>query len=275
MEQVVYVLRSLVKNYFAHNVGKNRAALAYYLLFAIFPLLIFISNLLGLLQLDVYTVTQYLARLLPQDVTRLLAAYLQHINEVYSPVMLWFSMVFSVWFPYRAVKGLVKDVRTAYGLPQLQGQPLFFIKQLAYTFLLLLTLAVSLTVSVLGQRLLLQLFSLLPADMGLLPGVLLPVWKYFRFIPAGIAMYAAIVALYGLSLEKMPSPAGVLPGLAASVVAWLAVSGVFSFYVENFAGYSVIYGALGAVMALLIWLQLSAVILIMGAELNAVLAQTK
>ena len=275
MEQIVYVIKLMAKNYFAHDVGKNRAALAYYLLFAMFPLLIFISNLLGLLQLDVYTVTQYLSRLLPGDITRLVAAYLRHINEVYSPVLLWFSLVFSVWFPYRAVKGLVKDVRTAYGLPHIHGQPVFFVKQLAYTFLLLVVLAVCLTVSVLGQRLLVHLFLALPADIAIVLEFLLPVWKYSRFVLAGVGMYAAIVALYGLSLEKTPRPAAVLPGLVGSMVAWLAVSGAFSFYVENFAGYSVIYGALGAVMALLIWLYLSAVILIMGAELNAILSQTK
>lgn len=275
MGQIFCVLKRMVKNYFAHNVGKNRAALAYYQLFAIFPLMIFVSNLLGFLQLDIYAITRHLARILPREITRLLTAYLQHINRVYSPVLMWFSLVFSVWFPYRAVKGLVKDVRTAYGLPHIHGRLWFYLKQLAYTLLLLAALAVSLVVSVLGQRLLVYVFSVVPADIAQGLQFLLPVWRYSRFILAAAVMYTAIVALYGLALEKTPTPAAVLPGLLASMTAWLGVSMAFSFYVENFAGYSVIYGTLGAVMALLMWLYLSAIILIMGAELNAILAEDK
>lgn len=275
MGQIFCVLKRMVKNYFAHNVGKNRAALAYYLLFAIFPLMIFASNLLGFLQLDVYAITQQLARILPQEITRLLTAYLQHINASSSITLLGFSLVFSVWFPYRAVKGLVKDVRTAYGLPHIHGQLGFYIKQLAYTLLLLAALAVSLVVSVLGQRLLQYLFAILPGEIAQAVQFLLPVWRYSRFMLAAAVMYTAIVSLYGLSLEKIPTAAAVLPGLLASMAAWLGVSMAFSFYVENFAGYSVIYGTLGAVMALLMWLYLSAIILIMGAELNAILTENK
>ena len=55
------------------------------------------------------------------------------------------------------------------------------------------------------------------------------------------------------------------------MVVWLVVSIGFSVYVENFANYSVIYGTLGAVIVLLVWLYLTSFVLILGAEFNAAL----
>ena len=66
----------------------------------------------------------------------------------------------------------------------------------------------------------------------------------------------------------------VLPGVVLAMVVWLVVSIGFSVYVENFANYSVIYGTLGAVIVLLVWLYLTSFVLILGAEFNAALLCT-
>ena len=63
----------------------------------------------------------------------------------------------------------------------------------------------------------------------------------------------------------------IVPGALAALVGWMVVSAAFSFYVENFANYTAIYGALGTVIVLMMWLNLTALMLIMGAEINGVL----
>ena len=80
------VLRLLLTNFFEHDVGKNAAALAYYLLFALFPLLIFLSNVLGLLNLDITSIMQVLQRILPNDIVGLVESYLEHVSHTSSPV---------------------------------------------------------------------------------------------------------------------------------------------------------------------------------------------
>lgn len=64
-----------------------------------------------------------------------------------------------------------------------------------------------------------------------------------------------------------------LPGITLSLVSWLVISIGFSVHVENFGKYSIIYGALGTVIVLLIWLYMTSFLLILGAEFNAALAQ--
>ena len=63
-----------------------------------------------------------------------------------------------------------------------------------------------------------------------------------------------------------------MPGTCAALLSWLAYSVGFAFYVENMGRYSVVYGSIGAVIVLLLWLYFSAITVIMGAELNHLLA---
>ena len=264
-------IKQLVKNYFEHDVGKNAAALAFYLLFALFPLLIFISNLLGLLNLNVNAILEALAGFLPRDVVDLVEAYLDHISRSSNQVLLWFSLVFSVWFPMRAVKGLMGDVRRAYHLGKPKHPWMYTIRRFVYTVVFLLVVVITLILLTLGEHVLGYISTLLPEGALQISGYLLRAWQYLRFVPAGLLMLAALGALYAASMDEHQPIKKLLPGIIAALVSWMIVSIGFSFYVENFANYSVIYGTLGTVIVLLMWLYITAIILIMGAELNAVL----
>ena len=106
----------LVRRYYLHDVGRDSAALTYYLLFALFPLLVFISTLLGILKLDVDSVTQMLSQIVPADVMSVLESYLEYVSANASRQLLWFSLIFSVWFPMRATSCLLHSLRKAFGL---------------------------------------------------------------------------------------------------------------------------------------------------------------
>lgn len=261
--------RLVIMNFFSHDVGRSGAALAYHLLFALFPLLIFISNLLGQLDLNVASITEALMPILPRDIVDLLGTYLEYVSQTSSQVLLWFSLVFTIYFPMRAAKGLMDDVRLAYQLPKPKHPIAYAIRQLVYTLVLLVVITLTLLLSTMGERVLSYLFPVV--DTLAIPDSLIKAWHYLRFLLVGIIMFAALAALYAMSQDQRQPLSGILPGAAAALIAWLAVSIGFSFYVENFANYSVIYGTLGAVIVLLIWLYMTAVILILGAELNAAL----
>lgn len=268
---VVPTLRLLGRSYFAHGVGKNAAALAYYLLFTLFPLLIFLSNVLGILDLNVQAITQTLQRFLPSDVVGLIESYLEHVSQTSTRTLLWFALIFSIWFPMRTVKGLMEAVRLAYHMDKPERPIAYAIRQLIYTVVFLLVIGLTLALSTLGKHVLGYVNSLLPQSVMPISNYLLGVWQYVRFIPIGLLMFVALGSLYTVALDKRQPVREIGPGIIAALVLWMIVSIGFSFYVENFANYSVIYGTLGAVIVLLMWLYMTAIILIMGAELNAAL----
>jgi len=269
------VIKKLRSVYFRHNVGKNAAALAYYLIFAVFPLIIFVSNLVGLLQLDIVEILQLIRPFMPSDVLRLVQNYLEHISATSSRSLLWFSLIFTIWFPYRAAKGLMYDIRIAYKLGSPKKSVNFSLRRLIYTVVLLIALGRTLAVSTFGLNVTKYIAGIFMPDKQHIPLIFLSLWQYMRFVLAAAVMFVALGMLYRLSLDEKQPLRHILPGITAAVTCWLAVSVGFSFYVENFADYSVIYGALGAVMMLLVWLYMTAVILIMGAELNAVLQDSQ
>ena len=259
-------IRLMAANYFRHDVGRNGAALAYYLLFTLFPLLIFISSLLGLLELDVASISQTLGSILPRDIVELLEMYLDYVSQTSSGSMLWFSLIFSIYFPMLAAKCLMDSVQRAYHLRRPTHPVAYAFRQLAFTVVLLVVIALSLTLSTVGQRVLGFFAELLPVSQWLLT-----LWHYLRFLLLAVIMFAALGALYAMSQDRRQPVTAIVPGAVMALVGWMAVSIGFSFYVENFASYTIIYGTLGAVVVLMIWLYLTATILIMGAELNAAL----
>ncbi|MCI8419083.1 MAG: YihY/virulence factor BrkB family protein [Oscillospiraceae bacterium] len=256
----------LLRRYFGHDVARQAAALAYYLLFTIFPFLIFLSSLLGLLDLNISSITRYLDSLLPASVLDILEAYLRYVGQTSSTAMLWFGLVFSIYFPMRAADCLMQAVRRAYRLPQPRSQVLYTAKVLLYTVFLLVTIASTLALATMGRAALrfVNRFVVVPEGF-------IELWGDLRFLVLGGVMFAAVGLLYAAAQDSRQSAWSVVPGAVAALIGWMVVSAAFSFYVENFANYSVIYGTLGTVIVLMMWLNLTAVVLIMGAEVNGVL----
>ncbi len=265
---VIRVTGQLIRRYTLHDVGQQSAAMAYYLLFTIFPMLIFLSSLLGILNLNVEAVRELLSHVLPKTILNLCETYLQYVSHTASATILWFSLVFSIYFPMRAVNCLVRCVRRAYGLRRPEKPLRYQLQLLLFTLYLIVVIVAALALITLGERVLLFFIGHLDLSRGLLR-----VWDSLRFVILALLLFATLGILYGMSQDRRQPALYILPGALLALVAWMLLSIGFSFYVENFANYSVIYGTLGAVIVLLVWLFLSAATLIMGAEVNGMIRE--
>ena len=262
---ILFLVRRLYQRYTHHDVSHQAAALAYFLLFSLFPILILVSRLIGTLDLSGFLVS--LRHILPERVLALAENYLFYASEHTNSSLLWFSAVFSVWFPMRATDCLMHAVRRAYALAEPRHPVIHRLKVLLYTTLLLLSLSLTALVAVLSRN----IVSTLTAYLGL-PGGFPQIWGILRFAILGLIVFGALTILYATAQDHRVFLTEILPGAALSTLAWISLSAVYSFYTKFFANYDLVYGALSTVAIVLIWLYLSAVALIMGAELNAALA---
>jgi membrane protein len=130
-------------------------------------------------------------------------------------------------------------------------------------------LVLTFVLSTVGERLLFFLDRIIPENILSISDSYIILWQYLRFIIIALLMLGAIGILYLVSLDKRQKLKTVLPGILSAAVLWVILSIGFSYYVENFANYSLVYGTLGAIIVLLIWLYMTALILILGAELNS------
>ena len=142
----------MIRRYYLHDVARDSAALTYYLLFAIFPLLIFVSTLLGILELDVDSIVTGLRQIVPGDVAEVVRSYLEYVSGNASRQLMWFSLVFSIWFPMRATGCLLHSLRKAFGKGQPKNILLDQLKIFLFAIWLMVSIGLTLLMITVGRR---------------------------------------------------------------------------------------------------------------------------
>lgn len=258
--------KGLIGAYYRDDVSGRSAALVYYLLFSVFPFLVFISMLLGFLEIEPLAATRETSALFPKEVLDFANAYLDYVERIANGGLLFFGLVVSVTSCMRAVDILMRSVAQAYGATEKRK---LFKRQLTillYTLFLMAVIILTLVVVSVGKGFLSKfacLFSIAPESIEL--------WDNLRFLILALTLFAALCSLYRVGTGEKLSVRYIFPGALASLAAWVGLSAVFSWYVENVAAYSLLYGSLGTIIVLMLWLFYSVTVIIMGAELNGAL----
>ena len=176
-------VRDLIDRYYAHDVARDGAALTYYLLFAIFPLLVFISTLVGLMDLDIEEILTTMSRILPEQVLGIVGSYLEYVSTSPSRQLLVFSLIFSVWFPMRATSCLMHSACKAYGVPQPPSMIGGTLRNLLFTLWLIVTIAASIVLTTVGRRALQFVSGLIH-----IPEQFIDLWGNLRFVLLGLSL---------------------------------------------------------------------------------------
>lgn len=260
--RIVYLIKRMVYRYFSDGIPQAAAELSYFLLFSMFPLLMFVNALLARLHLSRGSIETVLD-MLPKTLQQLIVSYLDQLAATppVSPMLIGIAL--TLYFLSRAVRSMMRTVNDIYHVEVARGMVRDVLISFGITAGFLVSLVCSFVLVVAGNtiiRLLPQLF-LIPQpvldfthDTGYL--VIIP------FIFVFLLLFNRIVPNLHLKFRE------VWPGALFSLVAWLLVSWAFSFYVDNMASYSVLYGSLAAIIVLMLWLYFVSMILLMGPQLN-------
>ena len=242
------------------------AGMAFWAMLAIFPALIALVSIYGLVA-DPESVQRQLSNaseMLPSSARDLIATQLNDIVRSSSSALgigLIVSVVGALWSASAGTKTAITAINMAYD--QKENRGFFKLRGLA----LLLTAGALLTVGVM-----VVLVAVLPAlfDTIGLGQVGRDVITYGRWPALALLVMAGLGILYRLApCRKGPRWQFVTPGSIVATLLWLGLTGLFSFYVSSFGSYNETYGALGGVIVLLLWFFLSSFVVLVGAELNA------
>ena len=260
------VILLTIQGYFDNKVGRNAAAMTYYLLFAMFPFFIFVTSLLGLLHLPTLTLDGQITRFLPEDVVAFLNLAIEHITKSSNNALLTFGLVFSVWFPLRAVSNLMEAINDIYDQEKSGSHS---IRTAILTALTIVLIPVMLLLLLLGERVLGFVGEYIPISAEFITG-----WSRMRFVPMAAALLFMLSAVYFFSPSKIQKARYILPGAILSMGVWMLFSLIFSYYVDHVGRYSIIYGSIGVIIALLVWMDWSMITMLMGAVFNVALRET-
>jgi membrane protein len=245
---------------------------AYSSLLAFFPVLASIAAILA--RVNAESVVNVFSRLLFEVVppgTQDLVRYELTVRGQRPVSLIVIATLLSAWAASGGIISLMEGFQAAYLLPS--GRP--FLKQRAVALLLVVIAAVpavgSSALIVFGGRIEQWMLS----RLGLLPQEDLRTWVVLvfgalRYIVALVATVFVTAVLYWIGPNRRVRFRVVWPGAFLATALWLVATSGFAWYVRNIANYNVLYGSIGAVIALLVWMYLLALIGLLGCEYNAV-----
>lgn len=267
---LIYILKEMAHRFSVHEVGHAGAQLAYFFILSIFPFFIFLNALIGLLNFSPEMVSDSLGDVAPPEVSRILQNYIRFLNARSSTGLFSFGIITTILSSSKAFDSLVYTLKKSYKNKEETSGISKKLFSILLTLLLGATILLALITLAIGRD-----FWLFLSNYFSLPQSFVESWNYLKWLIVLGTLFLALGSLHFFVPDKRPRLRQIIPGTLFTIFAWVGFSIIFSYYVKNFAKYSAIYGSLGAIIILLLWLYLTGVIIVMGGELNAILMETE
>lgn len=241
--------------------------LAYNLLFSFFPFLIFLFSLLAFIPIKSEDVVVGLSVVLPHDTYSLLEKTIKETLTVQNTKLLSFSLIFTVFAASSGFGAVIKGLNKAYDISECRNFFYAIFVSIICTAILVFTILAAIVLLIFGHFIGIFIFNYYGYSESF-EGI----WHFLRYLIAIVALLAAFSFIYSYAPCKRLRLKKVIFGAIFSTSAWILASASFTYYVDKFGNYQKLYGSLGAVVVFLLWLYLSSVILLIGGEINAELA---
>jgi membrane protein len=252
----------LKNEYLNDNIGTVAGAVTFAALLAVFPFLLFLVALAGLMidPAQAQVLVQDLGKVAPAAVTDILGQRIKDLAAGNSVGLLTVGGLGAVWAASGGVAALMDALNTVYDVKETRP----FWKTRGIAILVTLSGAV---LSILASAAMVAA----PAFAHWLGEPLGTVVMWLRLPVAGLIMMLVWAMIYYVLPDVEQDFKFITPGSVVGVLLWLLASFGFSIYVSNFSSYDVSYGALGGVIVLLMWMWISSQVILLGAEINALL----
>ena len=253
-----------------NDVFGRAAELAFYFLFALFPLILVMMTLFGLfsshsIELQNHFLS-YFADFLPQEAFQLLSKVADELAAHATGGKLTFGIVSALWFVSGGISAMIKALNLAYHVRETRSR--FKVRSIALGLSALISILILTALfMVLATR---HLVDSLGREPQLRPMFALA-WRAIQLAAAIllVTISCSLVYFYGPDLKERHYLSWLTPGAAFGVFIWLGASFGFRMYLQFFNSFSASYGSLGAVMILLAWLYVAGLGYLIGGEINA------
>jgi len=254
---------------FVHDAFATAKASAYSSILTFFPVLVILGSVLANWRKGapyLREISYALGSILPAGSNTVLN-YLKDAGK--HPLgFLFTTSVITLWTASGVMISWMEGFRRCYELPKSWG----LVKERLIAFMLVIFALIPMTFSTLlvavGSKFETRLLPYIDADFS--PYVLL-LWGIIRWIIATLTSIAVIALIYHNAVPRTQTWHSVMPGAVFATLVWFSVTVCFRYYLQHFGDFTTIYGSLGVGMALLVWMYLISLVVLVGAEFNALL----
>jgi membrane protein len=262
------ILRSVAGKFVDDQIPGRAAQMSFYFFFSVFPILLIVVAILGLF-LDVQwlvgeTIITRLAAVAPPAIARLFTQLLDQIMKQPGKPLTWGILV-TLWAASSGMVATIRGLNVAYAVEE--ERPWWRRRLVGLTLTLVFMLIITAAMLLMAYGIpLTQAFA---KRVGLHSANLL-LWRIVQWPVVLAFVLAAFNLLYYFAPSRPPGRwVWLRAGTLIAIALWFAASLGLKFYIANFANYNVAYGALGAVIVLLLWFYLTSIAILTGAEINA------
>ncbi len=235
----------------------------YFIVLAVFPMLVLLLGLLRYTGMQVQTLTDLLDGVIPQALIPAAKRLILSTYQNTSGTVISISAVTALWSASRGIHGVLTGLNSIYDVEEDRGWLRTRLVSMLYTFLFILVLLLTLVLHVFGTTIL----NHLPIGDSPLLSFLAEIVDLRFFLLLG-AQTAVFTAMFMVLPNKRNRFMQSLPGALLASCGWLIFSDLFSVYVENFSGYANVYGSVYAVALSMLWLYCCISIVFYGGALN-------
>ena len=245
------------------------AELSYYFLLALFPFLIFLTSVIGLILGSGtgtrQTLFEYLARVMPPSAFQLISTTMIEVSNASGGGKISFGILAALWAASNGMTAITGSLNTAYNVEETRPWWKQRLVAIGLTMALSVLIILALILVVAGGG----IADWLATHFGL--GSTFPVaWKILQWPFVLFCMTLAFALIYYFAPDLHDQKwTWLTPGSAIGVALWLLVSIAFRLYLSFFDSYSATYGSLGAVIILMLWLYLTGTAVLIGGEINS------
>ena len=260
-------LRRLAKAIDRDHLSIAAAGVAFFLMLGVFPGLAALFSIYGWLSdpMEIERQLQRESAILPNEVHQLLLSQVRMIagDDKTAGLGTILGLLFAIWAGSYAMRGLIQGLNIVFH--QAEKRKFLSLQIASLVLTLLLLVVISLAVF---------LIAIIPAFVHMLPGdeIALKFLALLRwpFLLAIIMLMLALIYRFGPTNPE-PTRKWISPGAIVVTLIWLGASALFSYYVANFQFYLSTYSSLGAIVILMLWLYLTAFLILLGAEIDEAL----
>ena len=262
-------LRIALWRAFEHDAFGVAKGVAYSAILTFFPAILVLASILSRSQSSeafVREIFRAVGRILPEGANASVTQYLTGTRPVQTGFLVWIS-VLTLWTASGAMISWMEGFRKAYEMPKIWG----LIKERLIAFLMVVLAGVPMGFAsflVVGGNMI-ERWTMFHVGHELTPYIL-GLWTAVRWMIATLTSIAVIALVYHHGVPRTQPWHRVLPGSVVATMLWVLVTVSFGWYLRHYGNYDVIYGSVGTAIALLIWLYLVSVVVLIGAEFNAV-----
>ena len=263
IKKFVKFVYNVIRGIFQDHIWEYAAQAAFFMTISFIPLIMLLISMIGFLPFTANELVEQIIGVFPQAAREFVSSFVREAYQNKDATVISITAVSTLWAASIGVYAVTKGINRVYNTHETRNFIAVRAMSIVYTLLLLVLIVLCLATFVFGNT----IVDAIKRGLPQIKGVAIIILSVRQIV--GVAILSTIFLIMFLLIpNRKLHILAEIPGAVVSGIGWVGFSSVFSYYYENLADYSYVYGSLSVMIFFMLWLFFCIYILLIGAEVN-------